>query len=117
MSISVRWTYTIFPIKIGSQKSPRSRRQRTTSLNQTSQKTAAESIIRTQHRTIYTAGRPPWYNTEGQKVEPFVIGKQFSFTLIFLFNRTDLSNKQCLILILMTMWFWTLLMQTNPYKL
>lgn len=61
--------------KSGSQKSPRSRRQRTTSLNQSSQKPAAESIIRTHHRTIYTAGRPPWYNTVGEKVEPFVIGK------------------------------------------
>lgn len=62
-------------LQSGSQKSPKSRRQRTTSLNQTAQKPAAESIIRTQHRTIYTAGRPPWYNTEGQKVEPFVIGE------------------------------------------
>lgn len=71
--------YIFYSFKLGSQKSPRSRRQRTTSLNQTSQKTAAESIIRTQHRTIYTAGRPPWYNTEGQKVEPFVIGKYISY--------------------------------------
>ncbi|CAH1372658.1 uridine-cytidine kinase-like 1 [Tenebrio molitor] len=62
------------PPSTGSQKSPRSRRQRTTSLNQSSKKSAAESMIRTQHRTIYTAGRPPWYNSEGQKVEPLVIG-------------------------------------------
>ncbi|CAG9862094.1 unnamed protein product [Phyllotreta striolata] len=61
------------PPSTGSQKSPRSRRQRTTSLNQTT-KPATNSIIRTQHRTIYTAGRPPWYNSVGQKVEPFVIG-------------------------------------------
>ncbi|CAG9829169.1 unnamed protein product [Diabrotica balteata] len=60
------------PPSTGSQKSPRSRRQRTTSLNQSKKPT--ESIIRTQHRTIYTAGRPPWYNSVGQKVEPFVIG-------------------------------------------
>lgn len=65
-----------FPLKIGSQKSPRSRRQRTTSMNQSSKKTSAESVLRTQHRTIYTAGRPPWYNTAGQQVEPFVIGTQ-----------------------------------------
>lgn len=81
-------------MKLGSQKSPRSRRQRTTSLNQTSQKTAAESIIRTQHRTIYTAGRPPWYNTEGQKVEPFVIGEQLSFKIIYLINRNGFINEQ-----------------------
>ncbi|KAJ8924537.1 hypothetical protein NQ315_000685 [Exocentrus adspersus] len=62
------------PPSTGSQKSPKSRRQRTTSLNQSAKKSTAESIIRTQHRTIYTAGRPPWYNSEGQKVEPFVIG-------------------------------------------
>lgn len=60
---------------LGSQKSPRSRRQRTTSMNQSSKKTSAESVLRTQHRTIYTAGRPPWYNTAGQQVEPFVIGR------------------------------------------
>ncbi|CAG9818826.1 unnamed protein product [Phaedon cochleariae] len=60
------------PPSTGSQKSPRSRRQRTTSLNQVTP--AAESIIRTPQRAIYTAGRPPWYNSVGQKVEPFVIG-------------------------------------------
>ncbi|KAG5876704.1 hypothetical protein JTB14_038024 [Gonioctena quinquepunctata] len=62
------------PPSTGSQKSPRSRRQRTTSLNQASKTPAAESMIRTQHRTIYTAGRPPWYNSVGKKVEPFFIG-------------------------------------------
>nr|CAI5857296.1 unnamed protein product [Callosobruchus analis] len=63
------------PASTGSQKSPRSRRQRTTSINQTTQnKGVTESILRTPQRTIYTAGRPPWYNCEGQKVEPFVIG-------------------------------------------
>ncbi|KRT83739.1 hypothetical protein AMK59_3992, partial [Oryctes borbonicus] len=62
------------PPSTGSQKSPRPRRQRTTSINQSYKKTATESIIRTNHRTIYTAGRPPWYNSAGQQVEPFVIG-------------------------------------------
>ncbi|KAL2737139.1 uridine-cytidine kinase-like 1 isoform X1 [Vespula maculifrons] len=57
-----------------SQKSPRSRRQRTTSMTQSSKKTSAESIIRSKRGTIYTAGRPPWYNSAGQQVEPFVIG-------------------------------------------
>ncbi|KAK9877967.1 hypothetical protein WA026_020184 [Henosepilachna vigintioctopunctata] len=61
--------------KHGSQKSPKCRRQRTTSLShQSANKATTESVIRTTHRTIYTAGRPPWYNSEGQKVEPFVIG-------------------------------------------
>ncbi|XP_066603574.1 uridine-cytidine kinase-like 1 isoform X2 [Prorops nasuta] len=57
-----------------SQKSPRSRRQRTTSMSQSSKKTSSESILRSKTRTIYTAGRPPWYNSAGQQVEPFVIG-------------------------------------------
>nr|XP_033320980.1 uridine-cytidine kinase-like 1 isoform X2 [Megalopta genalis] len=62
------------PPSTGSQISPRSRRQRTTSLSQSSKKTSAESILRSKTRTIYTAGRPPWYNSAGQQVEPFVIG-------------------------------------------
>ncbi|OAD61380.1 Uridine-cytidine kinase-like 1 [Eufriesea mexicana] len=56
------------------QRSPRSRRQRSTSLSQSSKQTSAESIIRSKTGTIYTAGRPPWYNSAGQQVEPFVIG-------------------------------------------
>ncbi|CAB3361630.1 Hypothetical predicted protein [Cloeon dipterum] len=56
-------------------KSPRSRRQRTVSHSQqSSNKTSTESILRSYTRTIYTAGRPPWYNCAGQQVEPFVIG-------------------------------------------
>ncbi|CAK9802048.1 Uridine-cytidine kinase-like 1 [Anthophora quadrimaculata] len=62
------------PPSTGSQKSPRSRRQRTTSLSQSSKKTSTESILRSKTRTIYTAGRPPWYNSAGQQVEPFIIG-------------------------------------------
>lgn len=58
----------------GSIRSPRPRRQRTTSINQTKTIDASESIIRANNRTIYTAGRPPWYNCAGQQVEPFVIG-------------------------------------------
>lgn len=60
----------------GSQvRSPRPRRQRTTSINQTTTITSSESIIRANNRTIYTAGRPPWYDCAGQQVEPFVIGE------------------------------------------
>ncbi|CAG9771126.1 unnamed protein product [Ceutorhynchus assimilis] len=63
------------PPSTGSQKSPKARRQRTTSLNQgTTTQSKPDVIIRTPQRTIYTAGRPPWYNSEGQKVVPFVIG-------------------------------------------
>jgi uridine kinase len=56
-------------------KSPRSRRQRTVSHSQAANKTSTESILRSHTRTIYTAGRPPWYNCAGQQVEPFVIGE------------------------------------------
>ena len=31
-------------------------------------------VIRTRQRTIYTAGRPPWYDKHGMTIEPFVIG-------------------------------------------
>ncbi|KAI8425914.1 hypothetical protein MSG28_004921 [Choristoneura fumiferana] len=56
-------------------KSPRARRVRTTSMSQSNKRTAAESILHSDRRTIYTAGRPPWYNcTGGQEVEPFLIG-------------------------------------------
>ncbi|CAL7943393.1 unnamed protein product [Xylocopa violacea] len=44
------------PPSTGSQRSPKSRRQRTTSLSQSSKKTSAESILRSKTRTIYTAG-------------------------------------------------------------
>ncbi|XP_038223440.1 uridine-cytidine kinase-like 1 isoform X1 [Zerene cesonia] len=56
-------------------KSPRGRRVRTTSMSQPNKRTTAESILHADRRTIYTAGRPPWYNcTGGQEVEPFLIG-------------------------------------------
>ncbi|VVC96447.1 unnamed protein product [Leptidea sinapis] len=55
-------------------KSPRARRVRTTSMSRPNKKTTAESILHADRRTIYTAGRPPWYNcTGGQEVEPFLI--------------------------------------------
>lgn len=61
---------------------PPRRRQRTTSMNnQTTTANPSECVIRTtNNRTIYTAGRPPWYNCAGQQVEPFVIGNLIRFT-------------------------------------
>ena len=48
------------------------RRVRTTSASYTS---AGDGIVvRSGTRTIYTAGRPPWYDSHGQLKEPFVIG-------------------------------------------
>ncbi|XP_014227759.1 uridine-cytidine kinase-like 1 [Trichogramma pretiosum] len=62
------------PPSASSTKSPHSRRQRTVSCSQSNKKTAAESVLQSKTRTIYTAGRPPWYNFAGQQVEPFIIG-------------------------------------------
>lgn len=48
------------------------RRARTTSATYTSAGDAV--VVRSGTRTIYTAGRPPWYDSHGQLKEPFVIG-------------------------------------------
>lgn len=71
----------------GSLRSPRQRRQRTTSINLNKTIDATESIIRANNRTIYTAGRPPWYNCAGQQVEPFVIGLFFQLRYSVQKNR------------------------------
>ena len=41
------------------------RRQRTCSTS-ASISTERDTVIRTQERTIYTAGRPPWYDYKGE---------------------------------------------------
>ena len=46
------------------------RRSRTTSTSSPSE----SNVVRSGTRTIYTAGRPPWYDTQGQLKEAFVIG-------------------------------------------
>lgn len=74
----------------GSLRSPRQRRQRTTSINLNTTIDATESIIRANNRTIYTAGRPPWYNCAGQQVEPFVIGLLWN---IFVLSRSLAFNS------------------------
>ena len=53
--------------------SVRKQRQRTISTS-ADISTEREPLIRVSRRTIYTAGRPPWYDSQGQQVEPFVIG-------------------------------------------
>lgn len=53
---------------MGSTKPPRKRT--------TSQCKSEPPLLRTSKRTIYTAGRPPWYNEHGtQSKEAFVIGR------------------------------------------
>lgn len=44
----------------------------------TSQCKSEPPLLRTSKRTIYTAGRPPWYNEHGtQSKEAFVIGRTY----------------------------------------
>src|SRR6218665_3924030 len=54
------------------QNSSFDRRKRTFSFTKSGSK--ADPILRTPNRTIYTAGRPPWYNTQGQSKECLIIG-------------------------------------------
>lgn len=54
---------------VGTGRSPRKRT--------TSQCKSEPPLLRTSKRTIYTAGRPPWYNEHGtQSKEAFAIGEQ-----------------------------------------
>jgi len=64
---------SISPRGAGSPLAGRKQRQRTLSTS-AAISTEREPIIRAPKRTIYTAGRPPWYDSQGQQVEPFVIG-------------------------------------------
>ena len=50
--------------------SSKSRRPRTASVSQIGKST----MIQTCSRTIYTAGRPPWYDSEGTIKDAFIIG-------------------------------------------
>ena len=54
------------------QNSSFDRRKRTFSFTKSGSK--ADPVLRTPNRTIYTAGRPPWYNTQGQSKECLIIG-------------------------------------------
>merc|ERR1711892_984687 len=62
-----------FPVRNQNQEQQeKPRRRRTLSRNFSTSERAP--ILRSSHQTIYTAGRPPWYNNLGQQVEPLVIG-------------------------------------------
>lgn len=54
---------------------PKLRKERTWSLSKTTTSSKNENILRTKQRTIYIAGRPPWYDAHGQLLEPLIIGK------------------------------------------
>ena len=57
----------------GGQGGPPFRRKRTCSTS-AAISTEREPVLRTSKRTIYTQGRPPWYDSQGQLREPFLIG-------------------------------------------
>ncbi|XP_013404707.1 uridine-cytidine kinase-like 1 [Lingula anatina] len=59
------------PPKSPVKTTPGKRRSRTTSLSATK---SAARVVTSGNRTIYTAGRPPWYNSQGELKEAFVIG-------------------------------------------
>ncbi|XP_054153881.1 uridine-cytidine kinase-like 1 isoform X2 [Oppia nitens] len=53
----------------------RVKRERTLSMSKSAKSaTKTDTVLRTRQRTIYTSGRPPWYDTQGQPNESFVIG-------------------------------------------
>ncbi len=53
----------------------RVKRERTFSLSKSAKSvTKTDTVLRTRQRTIYTAGRPPWYDTQGQSIDCFIIG-------------------------------------------
>lgn len=74
----------------------------------TSQCKSEPPLLRTSKRTIYTAGRPPWYNEHGtQSKEAFVIGRSlkrnaewytvFCFLIVYFLVLSTLSpiNMHC----------------------
>ena len=66
---------------------PRRTRQRTISASSSfkgsSTTASAQPILRNRTRTIYTAGRPPWYDSAGQHMKPCVIGRFFCTMVLF----------------------------------
>ena len=67
------------PLRPLTPRSPRLR-QRTRSYTEMSKMKTTDDALPmyrvpgNNRRTIYTAGRPPWYGADGQMVEPFIIG-------------------------------------------
>ena len=61
-------------------------RQRTTSTSSAPQ----GPVVRSGARTIYTAGRPPWYDSHGQLKEAFVIGMFHLCVSLFFVKKTKI---------------------------
>ena len=62
------------------------KRERTFSFTENA--TKADPVLRTVQRTIYTAGRPPWYDAQGQSQECFIIGMCLSWCFDLLSDPT-----------------------------
>ncbi|RWS24960.1 uridine-cytidine kinase-like 1 [Leptotrombidium deliense] len=61
------------PIRESPRVGKNQKRERTLSMSKSSG-IKGETVLRTRQRTIYTAGRPPWYDAQGQLFEPFIVG-------------------------------------------
>ena len=70
-------------------------RTRTRTISQSSSK--RYPILRSFTRTIYTAGRPPWYDPAGQHVEPCVIGNSKLFAFVIPCGSSKKSHEEILI--------------------
>ena len=76
----------------------RGKRERTISLSKSAKSaTKTDPVLRTRQRTIYTSGRPPWYDTLGQSIDSFVIGlsKQSSDLIRILYSLNELQSGIC----------------------
>ena len=82
----VKMTPPKSPMKI----SPGKRRSRTASTSAPSENT----VVRSGSRTIYTAGRPPWYDSHGQLKDAFVIGQT-----IVTINHNEIKNTLSVLLL------------------
>ncbi len=71
----------------------------------TSQSKTEPPFLRTNKRTIYTAGRPPWYNVTGTTFkEAFVIGTTYACLLFDHHKSVLLCNVQWIITFVNSLW-------------
>lgn len=76
--------------------------------------TKSNTILRTVTRTIYTAGRPPWYDAQGQLLEPLIIGK---IRYYFLYSMSILNIFADVLSIFLLPIFLIIIFEKCPRKL
>jgi len=52
-----------------------------------------QDVIHKGKRTIYTAGRPPWYDTKGELKEAFVIGELVCISVLADMSKYQISIR------------------------